>query len=513
MSRPPRHLRRPSKKSVLSILGGLLVALSLPPWGFWPLALIGIMVFETALGESPDRRERFRRGWLFGAGWLFPGMIWMWFLTAPGYLLGVAMFALLHGIAALAAPNGHWRVIGRPAAHTLVEALRFCFPFGGVPLASMAISQSGGPLIGIVRVGGPLLLTWVTFQIGFALAGPSPAVPQFAKRRRPNATGTPYGVFALLTVVGVVVVASFAPTGNATGISMRVAAVQGGGPQGTHAIHTDSRVVLERHLEATRTITAADKVDLVVWPENVIDVNGVAFEDSSELTVVAAEASRLGVPLVVGITEDAPGDHFINAQAVVGPDGEVVSRYTKVRRVPFGEFMPMRGLLHALGAPTDLVPRDAVAGTGPAYVTLPDGTRLAVVISWEVFFGDRARDGVQHGGQLILNPTNGSSYTWTVLQSQQVASSRLRAVETGRWVVQVSPTGFSAFVSPDGDVFSRTSVSEPEVIIRDVELRSGRTWYVSLGDLPSAAVIAALFVVALARSGWRPRLPTRLRRG
>ena len=81
------------------------------------------------------------------------------------------------------------------------------------------------------------------------------------------------------------------------------------------------------------------------------------------------------------------------------------------------------------------------------------------MISWEVFFGDRARDGVGHGGRVLLNPTNGSSYTGTILQTQQVASSRLRALETDRWVVQVAPTGFSAFVTPSGEVLDRTGAS------------------------------------------------------
>ncbi len=494
--------RRPRKQSVLSILGGCLVALALPPWGFWPLAFLGIIVFETALGESPTRQQRFRCGWLFGAGWLYPGMVWMWFLTTPGYLVAAALFAALHGVAAMLSPTGHWRVIGRPAAHTLVEALRFCFPFGGVPLASLAISQSSGPLVGVVRIGGPLLLTWITFQIGFALAGPSPAIPQFAKRRRPNASGAAHGVIALLAVVAVVIVAAFAPTGHDTGRSLRVAAVQGGGPQGTHAISTDAGVVLSRHLAATQTIHSQDKVDLVVWPENVIDV--YSFAGSSELGEVAAEAKRLNAPLAVGITEETQDNHFLNAQVVVSPSGEIISRYEKVRRVPFGEYMPMRGLLEALGAPTDLVPRNAVAGTGPAFVTLPDGTRVAVVISWEVFFAGRARDGVRHGGEMIINPTNGSSYTWTVLQTQQVASSRLRAIETGRWLVQAAPTGFSAFVSPDGDVIDRTSVSERKVIIHDIAMRTGRTWYVSLGDLPWVGLIALVFAIAVVQSGWRP---------
>ena len=265
--------------------------------------------------------------------------------------------------------------------------------------------------------------------------------------------------------------------------------------------------MFERHLEATRTI-APGSVDLVVWPENVIDV--ASFDGSQELAEVTAEAARIGAPFAVGITEDAPGDHFLNAQVVVTPEGKVVSRYDKVHRVPFGEYMPLRGLLHALGAPTDLVPRDAVAGTGPAYLDIPlSSGRLGrhgprrVVISWEVFFGSRAAEGVNDGGTFILNPTNGSSYTGTILQTQQVASSRLRAMENGRWVVQVSPTGFSAFVSPDGDVFDRTAVSEQKVITRTITLTSGRTWYSQLGDTPFVLLmmLALLGVVDRARPG------------
>jgi apolipoprotein N-acyltransferase len=122
--------------------------------------------------------------------------------------------------------------------------------------------------------------------------------------------------------------------------------------------------------------------------------------------------------------------------------------------------------------------------------------RAAVVISWEVFFGNRAIDGVDHGGTFILNPTNGSSYTGTILQSQQIASSRLRAIENGRWVVQVSPTGFSAFVSPSGEVLDRTAVSEQRVTIRTIELKSGRTWYSHLGDTPFVVLMLLVFAGA-----------------
>jgi len=492
------RIPRFSTSAALAIGGGLLVALALPPWGIWPLAFLGIAMFEMSLGENPSRRARAARGWLFGAAWMYPGLAWMWSLTPPGYLLAAAIYAGYHSLAALASPTGPWRVIGRPAAHTLAEAVRMVFPFGGVPLAALPIGQAAGPFAGTVRVGGVVLLTWFVFQVGFALAGPSPFVPQMARRRGRTTRGEWHGVIAVAIAILVVIVAAIAPRGTdpAQPRAIRVTFVQGGGPQGTRAINSDPREVVDRHLAATRTIPAGS-TDLVVWPENVVDVD--SFANSEELTEVAAEAARIGAPLAVGITEDAPGDHFLNAQALVGTDGKIIGRYDKVHRVPFGEYMPMRGLLTALGAPTNLVPRDAVAGTAPAYLDIPvDGgtVRAAVVISWEVFFGNRAAEGVRAGATVIVNPTNGSSYTGTILQSQQIAASRLRAIENGRSVVQVSPTGFSAFVSASGDVLDRSSVSERKVVTRAVPLYSGRTWYSHIGDLPVVLLVLIAFAVS-----------------
>ena len=494
----------------MAVVAGVAVAVSLPPWGLWPLAFVGIAIFEMSLGEHVAARTRAARGFLFSMAWMLPGMAWMWSLTIPGYFAAVVIFAGFHALAAAISPQGPWRVIGRPAAHTLAEVLRLVFPFGGVPLATLPIGQADGPLSGVVRVGGVILLTWVVFQIGFALAGPSPFVPQLARLRGRRSSGQWHGVIGLLAAILVVVIAvTVAPHGtqSAQPATLRVTIVQGGGPQGTRAINSDPREVVDRHLAATRTI-APGTTDLVVWPENVIDV--AALAGSRELSEVSAEAARIGAPFAVGVTEDAPGNHFVNAQVVITQDGQVVSRYEKVHRVPFGEYMPLRGLLHALGAPTNLVPRDAVAGTGPAFLDIPlagGKVRAATVISWEVFFGSRARDGIGHGGTFILNPTNGSSYSGTILQSQQIASSRLRAIENGRWVVQVSPTGFSAFVSPDGEVFERTAVSEQKVIFRTIALDSGRTWYSHLGDLPweLLVVIALLASWIVPGRNWPPK--------
>jgi len=406
-------------------------------------------------------------------------------------VIAVLVFAAGLGLAVVATPTGRWQLFALPAAITLVEAIRFSFPFGGVPLASLGIAQAGGPLIVIARVGGVILLTWFVVQVG-VLFGVGAAALIWRRAAGPPLTLAIVAATTVAVVVGAVV----APQGSSTGRSLRVAAVQGGGEQGTSASEVPSGLVTERHLAATATIAADEGVDLVLWPENTIDVD--TFAGSPELAAVAAEAARLDAPIAVGVTEDtADGRNFVNSQVVVDPSGEIVSSYTKVRRVPFGEYVPFRGLLEALGAPVDQIARDAVAGTEPAELELPDGTTLAVAISWEVFFPGRVREGVAAGGELIANPTNGSSYTGTIVQSQQIASSRLRAVETGRALVQTAPTGFSAFVDESGNVLQRSAISEQIVMVGDVELRAGTTWYVRLGEAPFIG--AATLVVGL---GW-----------
>jgi apolipoprotein N-acyltransferase len=477
-----------------SLVAGALIAFSLPPWGFWPLAFVGVVLFGLALGDEPTRGAAARRGFLFGLSWMAIGMAWMWFLTVPGYLFSACLFAAFHAAAAAISPTGRWRVIGRPAAHTLVEAIRLGFPFGGVPLATLGISQAAGPLLGVARIGGVVALTWIVFQVGFALAG-------FVSDRR-----SLHGAIGIAACVVAVAVAAVAPSGNDTGESMTVAAVQGGGEQGTTALDVPSRIVTQRLLAATDTIDPDPDLDLVVWPENGVDVNDQPLTDSEAYREIVAQAARLGVPLAVGITIDSefstyPTEGaFVNAQVVVTPEGEVISRYEKVRIVPFGEYVPLRGALEALGAPIDQIPNDAVAGRDPAFIELPDGTRLGVMISWEVFFGGRGRAAADNDTAFLLNPTNGASYTGTILQTQQVASSRLRAIETGRWVVQVSPTGFTAFVTDRGEVLQRTDVSEQRVIRSEVPLRDGTTWFHAIGTVPWAFAVLAVLALALIRS-------------
>lgn len=474
-----------------SLVSGALVAAAMPPWGWWPLAFVGIAWFHGTSNKAKSRRGAFSLAAIFTLGWLLPATAWMWFISAPGWIVACLLFAALHGLAEAVIWRSEHRVALQPLAHGLVEALRFSWPFGGVPLASLAISQAQSPFIPLVRVVGVIGITWFVWQAAVLLR---------TRRRH------------LFTMAGVgLVVVALAPTGRAVEGSpeVRIAVVQGGGPQGTRAINTDPRTVHLRHLAVTRSISSGDGIDIVVWPENVVDV--ADFATSREFAEISDEARRLGVPFLVGVTEDAGPGRFTNKQVVVLADGRLGDLYDKVRRVPFGEYIPMRGVLRAVGAPVDQVPTDAVAGTTPAILTVPlnhatisadaiDEVRIATAISWEVFFAGRVNEGVEAGASVVVNPTNGSSYRGTILQTQQIASSRIRAIESGRYVVQAAPTGFSGFISDSGDVVSRTRIGEAKLIVADVPLRTGRTWYSRTGDAPIIVVMLGLFALVFRRS-------------
>ncbi len=471
------------------VASGVALCLSLPPFGFWPLAIVGLVGLDRLIANQPAGR-RFGRGWLVAMGCFVPSLSWMTALTPPGYVIACAAYAGMLGVGVMAAPPGRGRWLALAGTWTLAELLRWTWPFGGVPLANLAIGQVAGPLAAVLRVGGELLLVLVTVLVGQAVAA--------AVRR---AWWPALGLAALVALV--LTGSAIAPDGYSVG-SAEVALVQGGGRQGTRKTDTGVVDVFERHVAATELVTPP--VDLVVWPEDVIDTDE-DFADDPWAAVVGDLATDLGAPMIVGTVEGAGPNAFRNAAVLIDADGEIIQRYDKVHRVPFGEYVPLRGLLEPLAG--DALPRrDALIGEQPPLLDVPGPVgRVATPISWEIFFPDRTREGVEAGGRLVLNPTNGSSFTGTIVQTQQVASSRMRAIESGRWVAQVAPTGFTAVIDDQGNVLERSRIGEQVVIQRELELREGLTIYTRYGNL--GAISLSLVLIA---AGWAVEL-TRARRG
>ena len=274
------------------------------------------------------------------------------------------------------------------------------------------------------------------------------------------------------------------------GGDVRAALVQGGGKRGTRAIDSDPNVVFERHLAVSRTVV--DPVDLVVWPEGMLQTVG-SFQGTPQANAVAEEAKRLGATVVVGVEPTLPGGGYLNEVAAWGPEGNIVSIYVKNHLVPFGEYIPWRSVISRLFN-VSAVPSNGIPGHSVGFMRTP-AAPLGVMISYEVFFDERARGGVRSGAQILIVPTNTASYRSSQVPAQELAAARLRAWETGRWLLQVTPTGYTAVVGPSGQVVERSSLGARDVVEYTVAKRTGWTLYVATGD-DSVALLALIALVA-----------------
>lgn len=477
---------------LVPLAGGLLVALSIPPFGWWPLAYAGYAVLALRLWRTAGRR-RFASGAAFGVGQYAVTIWWVTEFNGFGYGVLVVVSALFVAVAALAVPSRRfrWVAIGLPAVMLLTEWARDRYPLGGFPLGSAALGQAAGPLVPLARLGGSLLVTGATVAVGVVVAG-AVLVAHAAYCNRPVWPALGAVALAGCVLAGAVLGGLASEGGHPNGRSDRIALVQGGGPRGTRAVNTDPDVVFARHADASEPLQPP--LDLVVWPEGIVQTNG-DFRTSSEASFLSQLAQRLHATVVAGVEEDIGATRYTNEAAVWNPDGAVGQTYEKNHRVPFGEYVPARSFIQHFVS-LNLVPRDAIAGHGPGFLDTPAGP-LGVMISYEVFFDDRARGAVRAGGQLLIVPTNTASYSDSEVPTQELAATELRCWETGRVALQVTPTGYSAVVGPTGHVRVRSVLGAQTLIEATVGLRSGDTVYVTLGDTPFAA--GALVVLV---AGW-----------
>ena len=482
----PRSSRtsRFAPRFAVGLVAGLVTAMSVPPMGLWIAGIVGLGIHAAHLRRR-GLRGRLVAGLGFGFGLYTVGIFWTHEFSWPGFIALVAIetfFAVVSAALAIAGGRGAAPFLFG-AAMALGEWGRTVAPFEGFPMGGITLGQAAGPLAPAARTGGAVF--GVTLAVCLAAAAVAEIVGAVATVKGRADHGRVAGA-AGAAVCCVALVGLGGGAGRASG-SLRVALVQGGGPRGTRALTTDPRVVFTRHLEASQTLVGGTGAtpDIVLWPENTVKTDDL-LAATDEGDALRSLAERLGGPtLMVGVVEDVRDDptHFSNYQTAIGPDGRILGRYDKVHRVPFGEYAPLRSFV-ARFADLSLLPKDAIPGTEPGILTTATGTPAGVLISYELFFGDRATASVRAGAQILLGPTNAASYRTSQVPDQELAAARLRAWETGRDIALVAPTGFSAFVLADGTVHAKTALSQRTVIQRELTLHTGHTPYVRTGDRP-----------------------------
>ena len=530
---PDRVTPRRGAVAVPALASGVGLALSLPPWGYWVLAFPAAGLLWWRLGGL-RARTRLWAGWLAGLGAYVPGLMFARSFTLAGAVVLIAVEALFVGVACLAVPRGPVvaRALAFPAALTLAEAARQTWPFGGLPIGGVFLGQAGGPVLGVARLGGPLGLTAAVYVGGVAAGAlglvvvraarnhrrvvefdrlhPEPGRP--APWRRASAglgTLAATGAVALVGLVGSSVVAAHAPDGGPVVRTVTAAAVQGGGVRGFRKSQVDPATVLHAAVAATDRLLPRAGVDppaLVLWPEDVVSLDQ-PLADDPEQGALSHLAIALHATLVVGVTENVSSTAFRNEVVAFGPDGAIVDRYEKVHRVPFGEYVPYRSFFAHLGD-LSAVPLDAVPGTGSGMLTTPAG-RLGTMISYEVFYADRGRSSVRAGAQVLIVPTNTSSYSTAQVPTQEIAASEVQAVQQGRDLLQAAPTGYSAWITHRGVLLERSVLGSRQVVPATLDLRDGWTVYVHWGDTPVLVAAGLALLVAW----WLAVRPRRARGG
>nr|WP_179797517.1 apolipoprotein N-acyltransferase [Actinomycetospora corticicola] len=502
--------RRPTRatllRAVATVVAGLALYASFPPLGWWWAAPLGIALL---IGVVADRSWKGALGWgaLGAVAFQYPLLSWTGTYVGPVWL-----FALLVVVLAAAVPLAFVPLVARlPGAPVWIaglwtagEALIERAPFGGFPWSKLAFGQAGGAYAKLASLGGAPL---VSFAVVLSGAGLWALLRALRARRLPPACG------ALLAVLVGPVVGMAVPAHPLTAPGDRaitVAAVQGNVPRAGLDFASQRRAVLDNHVRETQQL--ADRVaagqerrpDLVIWPENSSDID--PFRNPDARAEIQAVTDRVGAPVVVGAvlqgTRDADGTIVQgprNVAVVWTPRVGPTDQYVKRHLLPFGEYIPIRGLASVFSADVARV-TDFEAGTGTPVLDAGPA-RLGVATCYEVVFDGDVRDAVTAGADLLTVPTNNATFGYTNMTYQQQGMSRLRAVEHDRAVVIAATSGQSAVIAPDGTVLDRTGeLFTPGVLVDTVPLRTTTTLATRLGAGPEW-VLAGFGVAAVVVGG------------
>lgn len=499
----------------LGLVGGLGLDAAFAPLAWWPIAVPATAAILLAV-RGQSWRGGLLIGFVAGLGEFVPLLFWLHVVTPLAWIaLALIEAVYLAGLGAALSLVVD-RLPGWPlwAACLWVgeELVRDRWPLGGFAWGRLAVSQPDTPFTGYAALAGApgvtfavaLSATLLAFAI-VALTGIRGSAAQLSGGHRRPQPGVRLGAGVAAAVAGLaalgVPVLGLAVPRPTSGKTVQVAVIQGNVPHpGTHFLGR-AEDVLNNHLAETAVLTAKVKAgqlaqpQLVMWPENASDVD--PLQDSKVYGEIQAATTAIGVPILVGaVLQDGP-NNASNTGIVWDPISGPGQRYTKRHLVPFGEYIPLRGLISHLTSLTTLVPQNFLPGHAVGTLRVGPAT-IADVMCFEVAFDEQVRDGVTHGGQLIVVQTNNATYNRTAETRQQLAMSQLRAVEHGRSVVVAATSGISAVIAPDGQVLVRTGELTPAIIDRPVVLRDQRTIADHLDAVPEwvLGILGVLSIVA-----------------
>ncbi|RWZ61623.1 apolipoprotein N-acyltransferase [Labedella populi] len=455
----------------------------------WPLTFVGIaIVLVAAIGRRAG--SAFLVGFLAGLSFYLVHVSWTALYLGPVPWVALSVLeSLFFGLGTVLITLAYrWfpRVWRGPTARLAVlpvlvgalwtarEGLVSTWPYGGFAWGRVALSQSESPfapLVAWIGISGLSFVMVAIVALGVqVLSEPSP------------------GLVRRLAVPSVVIVAVLAvpawPTSE-FGMS-RIAAVQGNIKAGYFdAAEREPGELLLGQLDASLSVVG-EGADMIVWPEGSSEYDPAVDAGAARSLDALSELSG-GAPIILGAIQER-GDEVFNT-SMLWQNGGVEDWYDKKHPIPFGEYVPDRAFWRPFAPELiDLIGRDYTPGTRDGVIDV-NGVITGISICFDIVDDAVMRDSVDRGAQVLLAQTNNADFGTTDENQQQLAITRLRAIETSRSVVSISTVGLSAIIGPRGETIATVPAYEPGALVEDVPLSRGLTPAVLLGGQIEGLVV------------------------
>jgi apolipoprotein N-acyltransferase len=476
---------------LLALLAGGVTTLAFAPFHLWPLALIGpglLFLLWTRGGQAG-----FATGFAYGMGLMGSGVSWLyvsieqfgdlgWFfpvlITAVFIALMALYYALLGWLAGrIRSSRAIVLALLLPALWTLIEWLRG-WVLTGFPWLQLGYSQVDSPLAGYGPMVGVLGISWmVALSAGLLLL-----LAEAGKTR--------WFALASLTLIwvggwGLSQATWTRPAGEA----LRVALVQGNIPQALK--WAPEQLTPSLVLYAQQSKPHFDK-DLIVWPETA--VSAFQFQvDEAFLQPLEAELKRQGGHLVFGVVQmDEARERYYNAMVAFGNPQR--DSYFKRHLVPFTEYLPLKSLLWPLVDLFTIPMSDFSNGSEEPPLMRVGPHQVGMSICYEDAFGNETIQALPQAKYLI-NASNDAWFGRSLAPHQHLQIARMRALETGRYLLRATNTGISAIIGPRGQLLKQSPLLTLDVVTGEIEPMQGTTPYARYGNLLLLGLLAVVLVL------------------